>query len=112
MSNSVPVNQNISCYQIANVTQPETQPAANPLPVNTAPVIPANINDLFQKLVATGIITSISEQKEAKTTPPVKREKATSLRPVYFDKMDTLKMYVYENSKAIYQLQQYFFNFY
>lgn len=98
MSSSAPVNQNLSCYQVANVSQPTETPTTttNSIPA-AAPLLPANINDLFQKLVATGIITSEAKNQQeanAKTAAATnKKEKSsTTLKPVYFDKMDTLKL--------------------
>lgn len=91
MASSTPTNPNLS-YQVANVAPPEAQPAAtNSIP---PPLLPANINDLFQKLVATGIITSESVPanavEEVKAHP--KKEKPISvLKPVYFDRIETLK---------------------
>lgn len=94
MSTSITSNLNVSGYEVANVSEPE--PAESSIPINTAPLLPANINELFQKLVSTGIITSaLSDQKvtePAKVAPAKKEKPANFLKPVYFDKMDTLKL--------------------
>lgn len=105
MSGTTPVSQSLSSYQATSVTQPtETIPTTIPSATATAaiptPLLSANINDLFQKLVATGIITSETQaqQQDAKTLPLAaannKKEKPcpTVVKPVYFDKIDTLKL--------------------
>lgn len=50
-------------YQIENIPQENTQ--STNIPQVTAPILPPtlNINDLFQKLVASGFVTSGSDQK-------------------------------------------------
>lgn len=65
-----------------------------PTTATNAPFLPPNlnINDLFQKLVASGIVTSAKE----KTPPPVQKieEPEPVIRPVLFTQTETLKTYV------------------
>lgn len=99
--NSTP---NASGYSVGSTigTDSNSQDAVLP-PANPVPSIPLNINELFQKLVATGIVTTLSGQKE-KPTPPPPVQRPTynknlnvvnvinNFKPVYFDKPETLKL--------------------
>lgn len=84
---------------IANPANPPSSdllPPIAPQPVQTAPL---NINELLQKLVETGIVTTTaSEQPPATVLPPelpaktVPKKSLTSIRPVTFSRPETLKV--------------------
>lgn len=87
------------------VSQPVNLPVSKPQPVLPSAI---NINELFQKLVATGIVTTSAstEIPPAVETPapkpppptpkyvptPTKKEGLAAVRPVLFAKPETLKM--------------------
>lgn len=95
-------------YQVENATAPVvTQPTSHlNLPMTTSqpaftPTI--NINELFQKLVATGIVTTAAVEKPVvQHHPPPhistsrfsapKKEVSGIIRPVTFNRPETLKM--------------------
>lgn len=104
-----PSSSNDGGYQVENITAPVvSQPTSHlALPVTTAqpaftPAI--NINDLFQKLVATGIVTTgVPEQPPVPQLPPqtnvstrfniaAKKDGYGVIRPVTFNRPETLKM--------------------
>ncbi|GLV35194.1 Pcf11 cleavage and polyadenylation factor subunit [Carabus blaptoides fortunei] len=60
--------------------------------VSSAPFLPPNlnINDLFQKLVASGIVTSAKE-KTPPPSAPKQEEPESMIRPVLFTQTETLK---------------------
>lgn len=96
-------------YQVENVPVPVvSQPTSQVTvpPTTQPPVLPSaiNINDLFQKLVATGIVTTgitetttLPKPTQPKLTqPPVPKavpikKDFTNIRPVTFDKIETLR---------------------
>lgn len=97
MATSMVSKPNVSGYQVANVSNESLTSVSNPVLVSNTPILPTNlnINDLFQKLVATGIVTSaLSEAKPLppqKTPQPRKERSIHTMKPVYFDKTETLK---------------------
>lgn len=97
MATSMVSKPNVSGYQVANVSNESLSTVSNPLLVSNTPILPTNlnINDLFQKLVATGIVTSaLSEAKHppSQKAPLSRKERSTHvMKPVYFDKTETLK---------------------
>lgn len=107
---------NSSSYQVENdalvestsQSTPDAPVASNP-PPNTNILPPTlNINELFQKLVATGIVTTVQDNQPTLITPasslltsvggrsiPAVTQKKESLppfKPVNFGKPETLKM--------------------
>lgn len=89
-------------YQVENHLNEEPKN----VPEVAAPPAPAlNINDLFQKLVASGFVTSLPkpEIKNEKvpikpdpsvdpSAPKIKRNMCENLKPILFDKPETLKV--------------------
>ncbi|EZA52087.1 Pre-mRNA cleavage complex 2 protein Pcf11 [Ooceraea biroi] len=65
----------------------QAEPAENP-PAPPAPPLPLNMNELFQRLVETGIVPSPIEQKKQEE----EEKKKTEITPVSFDKPETLKV--------------------
>lgn len=61
----------------------ENSPAAAP-----ALSLPLNMNELFQRLVETGIVPNLTEQKK----PEEEEKKEPEIIPVSFDKPETLKV--------------------
>lgn len=100
MTSSLTPLSNAGGYQVENLpTTPErtsspTPAAATPVAPYVAPLpqLPAafNINDLFQKLVATGIVAT--KEPEAQLPKPGKRNVLENLKPVSFSKPETLKI--------------------
>lgn len=87
--------------EITTITTSNTSASTLPLSVN--------INELFQKLVATGIVTTVQENQSSLITqqpqpihpvpsinrppPPLpKKDLLTNIKPVNFSKSETLKM--------------------
>ncbi|XP_012218940.1 pre-mRNA cleavage complex 2 protein Pcf11 isoform X2 [Linepithema humile] len=64
----------------------QAEPAENP--PAPAPVLPLNMNELFQRLVETGIVPSLTEQKKQEE----EEKKEPEIIPVCFDKPETLKV--------------------
>lgn len=64
----------------------EAEPVENP--PAPAPTLPLNMNELFQRLVETGIVPSLMEQKKQEE----EEKKESEISPVSFDKPETLKM--------------------
>lgn len=64
----------------------QAEPVENP----PAITLPLNLNELFQRLVETGIVPNISENKKVEEEEEEKKEPET--HPVNFDKPETLKM--------------------
>ena len=66
----------------------QAEPVENP--ATTAPPLslPLNMNELFQRLVETGIVSNLSEQKK----PEEEEKKEPEIIPVSFDKPETLKV--------------------
>lgn len=106
MASSLAPNLNETGYQVENVTA-EIQPVSlNPavsipsvVPIEQNPPPVLNINELFQRLVATGIVTtapSAPPPEEPRLPSPPRFVKSTSknMKPVTFDKPETLKRYV------------------
>lgn len=114
MTSSLNSNSNMSAYTIANNAQSETgnsketgslQKTSTTSPTNSQP-FSFNINELFQKLVATGIVatSTTKEQQPAASAqqsqdyqPQLKPNLSKNfmhknLKPVYFDKPETLKL--------------------
>ncbi|GJQ65408.1 hypothetical protein Trydic_g7518 [Trypoxylus dichotomus] len=108
-------NLNTSGYQVENDVlmdsssqNPQELPSAS-IPPTTTNVLPSslNINDLFQKLVATGIVTTAQDNQPMLITPQSntsvapamlrssaiqKKEPLPNIKPVAFGKPETLKM--------------------
>lgn len=53
-----------------------------------APALPLNMSELFQRLVETGIVPNLTEQKKQEE----EEKKDFEITPVSFDKPETLKM--------------------
>ncbi|KMQ93559.1 pre-mrna cleavage complex 2 protein pcf11 [Lasius niger] len=64
----------------------EAEPVENP--PAPAPTLPLNMNELFQRLVETGIVPSLLEQKKQEE----EEKKEPEISPVSFDKPETLKI--------------------
>lgn len=64
----------------------EAEPVENPSA--PAPTLPLNMNELFQRLVETGIVPSLVGQKKQEE----EEKKEPEISPVSFDKPETLKM--------------------
>ncbi|XP_070159553.1 pre-mRNA cleavage complex 2 protein Pcf11 isoform X3 [Polyergus mexicanus] len=64
----------------------EAEPVENP--PAPAPTLPLNMNELFQRLVETGIVPSLMEQKKQEE----EEKKESEISPVSFDKPETLKI--------------------
>ncbi|RZC34227.1 pre-mRNA cleavage complex 2 protein Pcf11, partial [Asbolus verrucosus] len=88
-------------YQVENlIPNPDTQnsQSMDSLPyLNPVPVLPAslNINELFQKLVATGIVATKEPMEAPQPNPHVKTTKRNALehlKPITFNKPETLKV--------------------
>ncbi|XP_015603412.1 uncharacterized protein LOC107271676 isoform X2 [Cephus cinctus] len=62
-----------------------TESSAAPAPVLS---LPLNMNELFQRLVETGIVPNVAEQKK----PEEEEKKEPEILPVSFDKPETLKI--------------------
>lgn len=63
----------------------QAEPAEN----SSAPTtLPLNMNELFQRLVETGIVPNLTEQKKQEE----EEKKKPEITPVSFDKPETLKM--------------------
>ena len=117
MSELMPTqNVNAGSYQVENVSVSETylkdQQDVPTTSTSTVPLLPTsvNINDLFQKLVATGIVTTIQENPSMPNIlvpPPIRQQQSPpqprplqernkkeplSLKPVNFGKAESLKM--------------------
>ena len=60
-------------------------------PTASAIRLPLNLNDLFQRLVETGIVSSLTEMKK----PEEEEKNEAEIVPVTFNKSETLKMYVH-----------------
>ncbi|KAK9738323.1 CID domain [Popillia japonica] len=86
---------NSSSYQVENDVFVESSSQNAPeIPATTAAltstnILPPslNINELFQKLVATGIVTTMQENQ-----PSLKKESLPQIKPVMFAKPETLKV--------------------
>jgi len=65
----------------------QAEPAENS-PTPPAPTLPLNMNELFQRLVETGIVPSPAEQKKQEE----EEKKKLEVIPVSFDKPETLKV--------------------
>lgn len=66
----------------------QAEPAENP-PTTVPPLsLPLNMNELFQRLVETGIVSNLSEQKKQEE----EEKKEPEIIPVSFDKPETLKV--------------------
>ncbi|XP_050479654.1 uncharacterized protein LOC126868364 isoform X1 [Bombus huntii] len=66
----------------------QAEPAENP-PTTAPPLsLPLNMNELFQRLVETGIVSNLSEQKKQEE----EEKKEPEIIPVSFDKPETLKV--------------------
>jgi len=65
----------------------QAEPAENS-PTPPAPTLPLNMNELFQRLVETGIVPSPAEQKKQEE----EEKKKLEIIPVSFDKPETLKV--------------------
>ena len=67
----------------------QAEPVENP--ATTAPPLslPLNMNELFQRLVETGIVSNLSEQKKQEEE---EEKKEPEIIPVSFDKPETLKV--------------------
>ncbi|XP_076760472.1 pcf11 cleavage and polyadenylation factor subunit isoform X1 [Xylocopa sonorina] len=66
----------------------QAEPAENPPTTAPALALPLNMNELFQRLVETGIVPNIIEQKK----PEEEEKKEPEIIPVSFDKPETLKV--------------------
>ncbi|XP_043252988.1 uncharacterized protein LOC122397706 [Colletes gigas] len=66
----------------------QAEPAENPPPAAPALSLPLNMNELFQRLVETGIVPNLSEQKKHEE----EEKKEPEIIPVSFDKPETLKV--------------------
>ncbi|XP_076175712.1 pcf11 cleavage and polyadenylation factor subunit isoform X1 [Ptiloglossa arizonensis] len=66
----------------------QAEPAENPPPAAPALSLPLNMNELFQRLVETGIVPNLSEQKKQEE----EEKKEPEIIPVSFDKPETLKV--------------------
>lgn len=110
-----PQNLNVGGYQVENVSVSEPylkdQQDVPTTSTSTVPLLPTsiNINDLFQKLVATGIVTSIQENPSMPNIlvpPPThqqhplpqprplqerNKKESLSFKPVNFSKPESLK---------------------
>ena len=64
----------------------QAEPVENPPQIN----VPINLHELFQRLVETGIVPTITETK--KTEEEEEKKKQLEIIPVSFDKPETLKM--------------------
>ncbi|XP_071642109.1 uncharacterized protein Pcf11 isoform X4 [Temnothorax longispinosus] len=64
----------------------QAEPVENPSA--PAPTLPLNMSELFQRLVETGIVPNLSEQKKQEE----EEKKDTEITPVSFDKPETLKI--------------------
>jgi len=62
----------------------QAEPVENP----SAPTLPLNMSELFQRLVETGIVPNLTEQKKQEE----EEKKESVITPVTFDKPETLKM--------------------
>lgn len=65
----------------------QAEPVENPSAL-AAPTLPLNMNELFQRLVETGIVPNLTEQKKQEE----EEKKEPEITPVSFDKPETLKM--------------------
>lgn len=65
----------------------QAEPVENS-PAPPAPTLPLSMNELFQRLVETGIVPSPIEQKKQEE----EEKKKTEITPVSFDKPETLKV--------------------
>lgn len=106
ISSAMEPTSNEGGYQVENVPAPVvTQPTSHiNLPATTSQPIftPAiNINELFQKLVATGIVTSAlvdnpvvqpASQASLPRFSAPKKEASGTIKPVTFSRPETLKM--------------------
>ncbi|XP_076641398.1 pcf11 cleavage and polyadenylation factor subunit isoform X2 [Halictus rubicundus] len=66
----------------------QAEPAENPPAAAPALSLPLNMNELFQRLVETGIVPNLTEQKK----PEEEEKKEPEIIPVSFDKPETLKV--------------------
>ncbi|XP_076676323.1 pcf11 cleavage and polyadenylation factor subunit isoform X2 [Andrena cerasifolii] len=66
----------------------QAEPVENPSAAAPALSLPLNMNELFQRLVETGIVPNIPEQKK----PEEEEKKEPEIIPVSFDKPETLKV--------------------
>ncbi|XP_044254626.1 pre-mRNA cleavage complex 2 protein Pcf11 [Tribolium madens] len=103
MTSSMTPSATSGGYQVENLGQNmdtqnshsmDTIPYVNPVPVLPSSV---NINELFQKLVATGIVATKEPVPEPQPQPPpivktVRRSTIENLRPVTFTRPETLKI--------------------
>ncbi|XP_064215104.1 pre-mRNA cleavage complex 2 protein Pcf11 isoform X1 [Tribolium castaneum] len=98
MTSSMTPSATSGGYQVENVGPNTETHSMDAIPyVKPAPVLPSslNINELFQKLVATGIVATQEPVAEPQPPPPVKtvrRSTMENLRPVTFNRPETLKM--------------------
>lgn len=67
----------------------QAEPAENPSSAAPALSLPLNMNELFQRLVETGIVPNLSEQKKPEEE---EEKKEPEIIPVSFDKPETLKV--------------------
>lgn len=65
----------------------QAEPVENP--AQPAAVLPLNMNELFKRLVETGIVPSLTEQKKQEEE---EEKKEPEIIPVCFDKPETLKV--------------------
>ncbi|XP_017892802.1 uncharacterized protein LOC108632624 isoform X2 [Ceratina calcarata] len=66
----------------------QAEPVENPAAAAPALSLPLNMNELFQRLVETGMVPNLAEQKKQE----VEETKEPEITPVSFDKPETLKV--------------------
>ncbi|XP_018312633.1 uncharacterized protein Pcf11 isoform X1 [Mycetomoellerius zeteki] len=76
----------------------QAEPVENP----PAPTLPLNMSELFQRLVETGIVPNLTEQKKQEE----EEKKESVITPVSFDKPETLKIKQPAISTALYSGMQ------
>lgn len=67
----------------------QAEPVENPPTSTPALSLPLNMNELFQRLVETGIVPNLTEKKKQEE----EEKKDPEIIPVSFDKPETLKVY-------------------
>ncbi|OAD61193.1 Pre-mRNA cleavage complex 2 protein Pcf11 [Eufriesea mexicana] len=80
----------------------QAEPAENPPTTAPALSLPLNMNELFQRLVETGIVPNLSEQKKQEE----EEKKEPEIIPVSFDKPETLKVKQSAIAAALYSGMQ------
>lgn len=106
MTSSMTSSASSGGYQVENLT--ETPSVDTITYVNPVPVLPptVNINELFQKLVATGIVATKEPPPPEPQPKPVRRNTLENLRPITFAKPETLKIRQNHLYEALYSGMQ------